>query len=1069
MPACAACGQENPDIAKFCLACGAPLAAAPPRPPAEERKLITVLFTDIVGSTARAEKLDPEDVRAMLAPYYARLRRELERFGGTVEKFIGDAVVALFGAPVAHEDDPERAVRAALAIRDAIADLNESEEWLDLHIRTGINTGEALVVLGAKASEGEGMASGDVMNTAARLQSAAPVDGVVVGELTYRATAHAFEYRDAEPISAKGKEEPVPVWEVVAERVRDRAWAREEAPLVGREAERETLSALWRQVRDYGRPAVATLLGAPGIGKTRLLADFAERAAETGNVHWGRCLSYGEGITYWPVTEIVKDAAGILHTDDSAETSAKLGALLRRLSVDDPDELRTMAAALANLVGEPETPEGTYTAAQISQAELHWGIRRMLELLANERPLVLVFEDLHWAEPTLLELVRFVAQAAAPILVVGSARPELTERAPDFVAGDGNRRTLELDALTAEQSEALLAGLGAEALSEEVRKRLLEKAAGNPLFLEETVRMLEATPGDAASLAVPATLQALIASRLDQLRAEEKRIAQHASVIGSVFWSGAVTELDGGSNGNVPAGLAVLERRDFVRAQETSSIVGEREFAFKHILMRDVAYGQLPKGRRAELHVRFADWTTAIPGSEDELVEIVAYHLEQSCQLASEIARSPVPPPVERAVGALGRAAEKSQRREGWREAERYYERALRLVGDSLPETALELRYARARTRAGLGALSQAWEELGDVAENATSLARSDVRCIALVTMGNIDHRQGRPTDARRRLTEATELAAQVGDRSLQIRAALGLAAVKADYESECEEAADDLRHAISVAEEIDDRALRVEGHLRLAFLLFNMGDIAASEAELLRSLELAAEEGSYRDEARATFLLGLAKYYLGDPDEAERLNVQARDWLERTGEPYFQMQNFRALGLYALARDDPEAAERWLREAIPVGIEEGGRYMFEVYRFLTEALVRQGRIADAVTLADFAAGSVPEEDVVAQAYVLLGRAAIVAADGKREATQMYQQAIDWLEEQRLPIEAADARLVYANVLRRLGRAEEARTQLEAARETFESRGATGPVGVIERELAEIRSGAGVAGPAPSI
>src|SRR5439155_2165309 len=405
MPLCAQCGQDNPEIARFCLACGASLAEAVP--PAEERKLVTGLFVDVVGSTARAEQLDPEDVRAMLGPYHAGVRAELERFGGTVEKFIGDAVFALFGAPLAREDDPERAVRAAFAIREAVASLNEGDAWLDLRIRIGITTGEALVMLDARPSEGEWMAAGDIVNTGARIQSGAPVGGILVGQLTYEATRHAIEYGDAEPVHAKGKAEPVQVWEAVGIR-ESPSPRRARLPLVGRESEVEAIRRLWDDVLVEQRPALATVIAPPGIGKTRLLEEVAGRVAETAAVHWGRCLSYGEGITYWPVTEILKSTAGIRQSDDAETTSRKLGSLLESLPTGHRDELRTMAAALSNLIGASTTPEGTYAASEIGQAELHWGIRRVLELAASYHPLVLIFEDVHWAEPTLLELLRYI-------------------------------------------------------------------------------------------------------------------------------------------------------------------------------------------------------------------------------------------------------------------------------------------------------------------------------------------------------------------------------------------------------------------------------------------------------------------------------------------------------------------------------------------------------------------------------------------------------------------------------------------------------------------------------------
>src|ERR671931_2883810 len=283
----------------------------------------------MVGSTARAEQLDPEDVRAILAPYYARLRGELERFGGTVEKFIGDAVMCVFGAQLAHEDDAERAVRAALAIRAAIEDLNETDPWLDLRIRIGVNTGEALVLVGARASEGEGVVAGDAANTAARLQSHAPVNSILVGEQTYRATEAVIEYRAVDPIEAKGKSEPVPVWQVVG--VREQQRGAPGGPLVGRTDELRRLEELWERTRAEGSRALVTVVGPPGIGKTRLVAELIERGRETGVVHCGRCLPYGEGITYWPVAEVVKDAAGILRTDDADAAAAKLGALLESL------------------------------------------------------------------------------------------------------------------------------------------------------------------------------------------------------------------------------------------------------------------------------------------------------------------------------------------------------------------------------------------------------------------------------------------------------------------------------------------------------------------------------------------------------------------------------------------------------------------------------------------------------------------------------------------------------------------------------------------------------------------
>src|SRR5438477_3077073 len=538
-----------------------------------ERKVVTVLFADLVGFTARSEQLDPEDVEAILRPYHERLRYELERFGGTVEKFIGDAVMALFGAPLAHEDDPERAVRAALAIRDAIAEMNEADARLGLNLRIGVNTGEALVVLSARPSEGEGMAAGDVVNTAARLQANAPVNGILVGEATYRATAHAIDYEDTAPIQAKGKAQPVAVW--IVARARPGASRRQisRTPLVGRTEQLATLGQMWERVVAEGRPALVTVLGMPGVGKSRLLAEFTEQLPAVRRTYSGRCLPYGQGITYWPITEIIKDAAGILVSDEPAAVSQKLGTLIEALPTSDADELRTIASALANLVGQATTARGRYTVTQIGRGELHWGIRRVFELFAKDRPVVLTFEDLHWAEPTLLQLLAFILEGAqAPVLLLATARPELADARPAILAAAEDRRAIHLGPLDAAESQTLLARLlGEREIPPGATERLLTAAGGNALFLEEMMRMLAESGhlgGEVPALAIPTNLSALIGARLDALPAGERRTAQHSSVVGGVFWSSAVAKLEEG-DADVHGNLAALGRRDLVQERET--------------------------------------------------------------------------------------------------------------------------------------------------------------------------------------------------------------------------------------------------------------------------------------------------------------------------------------------------------------------------------------------------------------------------------------------------------------------------------------------------------------------
>jgi class 3 adenylate cyclase/tetratricopeptide (TPR) repeat protein len=1079
MAVCANCGEQNPDRAKFCLNCGSPLAVAEapapaPAVPDEERKLDTLVFVDLVGSTALAEQLDAEDVLSLLEIYYARLRTELEATGGTVEKYIGDAIVTHFGVPVAHEDDPERAVRAALGILKTVEALNAEDPIREIQVRIGIATGEVIVTHGQKAEEGKGIAWGDVLNTAARIESAAPVNGILVGEQTYRATAHAIEYADHEPLDAKGKAEPVRVWQVVGVKagapVRGRV---RDAPLVGRAAELERLLGLWEQVRASGRPALATIIGDPGIGKSRLLTELGHHAAGEPLVLWGRCLSYGEGITYWPVEEVLEGAAGILKSDGPDTVSEKLGVLLGELGTDDPDQLRTIAAALANLVGVPAGPEASFAGTELSQAELHWGIRRVLELLARKRPLMIVFEDLHWAEPTLFDLIDFLGEASAPILVLGSARRELKELRPAYCSDGENRIALALSALGDEESEALLNELlGAHQLpAGSSPADLLRNAGGNPLFLEETVRMLDDAgvldgEGDLGELAVPTSLQAMIGSRLDALPGQDKRVAQHASIVGMVFWSGAVAELHG--PGDVDPSLEALEERDLVRSSEESSVAAEHEWSFKHGLIKDVAYSRVPKGRRAHLHVRFADWVTKIPGAAEELVEIVAYHLEQACRHAG-VGRSDAPPPIERAVDALMKAAEKSERREGIREADRYYARALELVRDDTTEQVLELKLGRAGTLRLLGNAKDSDELLALVADGAAALTRPDLRAKAVTARAGIAAKQGRGTDARNFAAEAESIARASGDRSLQVRAVYMGAYVRWWFEDAGEAALEELRRGLAIAEELGDHALRIEGHFRLGTLLLNVGDLGAAEEHFTRCSALASDLGSVRDEARVTFFLAGVKYWRGELDQSERLGLQAHEWLERTGDSFMQVQNLRILALAALARPDASLAEQRLQQAIPLALETGGALVVELYRCLVDALIQQGRVDDAQTIADLALRNIPEQDAYARTAGLLIEANLATVRRDSEAAkERFSEALQLLEQQQLPCDLGEARLSYGRALRRLGDEASAATELRQARVDLERMGAFGLVADIDRELAGIGEGAGQAGPLAS-
>ena len=652
-----------------------------------------MLFCDLVGFTSRAERLDPEDVRALLSPYHAHLRSELERFGGTVEKFIGDAVMALFGAPVAHEDDPERAVRAALAIRDWIV-----EEGRELQVRIAVATGEALVTLGTRPSEGEPMAAGDVINTASRLQAAAPVNGILVGEQTYHATARAIEYREAPPVVAKGKNEPVSVWEALHARSRYGVDITQQAatPLFGRGRELELLTSTLARVSHERSPQLVTLVGVPGIGKSRLVFELFQYLVRTPEVFvtWrqGRSLPYGEGVTFWALSEIVKAQAGILETDTPAQAEVKLRTAVDA-AVPETLEPRWIERHLRPLAGLPDERAGDGQEAAVA-----W--RRFLEALADERPLVVVFEDLHWADDVLLDFVDQLVErtSGVPLLVLATARPELLERRPGWGGGKPNALTISLPPLSDEDTAGLLAALLEGPLSGTGSSdELLARAGGNPLYAEQYARVLRER---GASEDVPDTVQGIIAARLDALSGGEKRLLQDAAVVGKVFWLGAVEAVDGLTRWQAEELLHGLERKEFVHRARRSSVASESEYAFRHLLIRDVAYSQIPRAARSEKHRSAAAWIESLGRPEDH-AEMLSHHYMQALEYAR--ASGTVDATVaESARLSLREAGERASSLGAYAAAARFYAAALELWPPEDTELAdLLLRCGRASYQGG--------------------------------------------------------------------------------------------------------------------------------------------------------------------------------------------------------------------------------------------------------------------------------------------------------------------------------------------------------------------------------
>ena len=790
---------------------------------------MTVLFCDLVGFTADSDTADPEDVRARIRPYHARLRQDIERYGGTVEKFIGDAVMAVFGAPTAHEDDTERAVRAGLRILEAIAELNEADPTLSLQVRIGIHTGEAVVALGARPEQGEGIVTGDVVNTASRLQGAAPVDGIACSAQTYRQTERVFEYEELEPVQVKGKAEPLALFRPLRARARFGADVirTHATPLVGRELEKPLLIGTFERSAQQRSCQLVTIVGEPGVGKSRLCSElFAYLEDRPGLVRWrqGRCLPYGEGIAFWALGEIVKAECAILDSDTPEQAAAKLE---QALPADEPDRpwLLARLLPLVGAGGEPASQEESFTA---------W--RRFLESLAEWRETVLVFEDLHWADPALLTFLEHLAEWAegVPLLVLCTARPELYEEHPHFGAEVRNAQRINLAPLSDEETARLIGALLERAvLPADTQRALLDRAGGNPLYAEEFVRLLadrDLLSGTLAEVQLPDSVQALIAARLDTLSPERKSLLQDASVMGKLFWAGAVVEMGNREPREVELALHELTRKELVRPVRTSSMEGEREYGFWHLLVRDVCYGQIPRAARAARHRAAAAWIEHKAAERvEDLADVLAHHYLTALELA----------------GAAGDADES-------RELEAQAIHYLVLAG----ERALPLDVASAEAQ-----LARALE-----------LAPSGhwQRAFLLERWAQAAHQQGRLQETRGAFAEALALYRQQDESIAAGRALTELSSVLRRLADPRGEGA--LREAVALLEAQTPGPELVAAYAALAGLRTVGGSYPEAIAAAERALALASELG-LPEPARAIGFRGTARAALGEREGLEDMH----------------------------------------------------------------------------------------------------------------------------------------------------------------------------------------------------
>jgi class 3 adenylate cyclase len=979
---CGVCGYEAAAPFRFCPECGA-AAGVPGR---EQRKVVTVLFCDVTGSTALGESLDAEALRALLARYFQRMKSIVEHHGGVVEKFIGDAVMAVFGIPAVHEDDAVRALRAAAEMHAVLPELG-------IQGRVGVCTGE--VVTGTE----ERLATGDAVNVAARLQGAAQPGEILLGETTLRLAGDAVEADAVEPLVLKGKSEPVSAWRLVAVSTAA-AERRFDSILVGRERELESLHEAWERAREGPACELVTVIGAAGVGKSRLVAEFL--AATEATVVRGRCLSYGEGITYWPVVEVLKQLDG--HRS--------------RLELDP-----AAADALGVLLGE----EGAS-----STDEFAWAFRKLLEAVAGEAPLVAVFDDIHWGEDVFLDLLEHVAflSAGAPILLLCMARPELLDRRRDWGG------VVRLQPLSAGEAETLMeARIGERELGVDVRERILRAAGGNPLFVEEMAAMVESSGGVAVE--VPPTLHALLTARLDQLDRPERSVLERGAVEGEVFHHGVVQALTPEQPRLTPQ-LTALVRKELIRP-DRPTFAGEDAFRFRHLLMRDAAYEALPKAERAALHEQFADWLAQHGTALVELDELLGHHLEQAYRYLGELGHAD-----EHARGLAGKAGERLKvageraiDRHDYRAARVLLERAAGLLPDQLRDGRFEVELAWSRHNAGAGA-EAVLSGLAEAAERAAA-AGDGIAELAL----RLD-RAGYEV-----VYEPTARAAKrLGERAEEALPAL-------------EEAGDEWALAIVcgtliLAAELMNRswteiaaaAERVVGHARRAdyrplidwgetFLVHAQYSGSTPVEECLRWLDEHREVERHSVLPLRDRLLAM----LGRFDEAHRLLTEAADRTAELGVNRFRIHLALQRFDVAMLEGDAARAEIAARDAAQASEAAGRLANFLWYCCgVAQALLELGRDDEAERWLERGRETAPSDERLPQMLWRQVRAKVLARRGEHdEGERLAREAVALGTQSDMLNAHAGALLDLAEVLSLAGH--DPRPELERALALYERKG----------------------------
>jgi class 3 adenylate cyclase/tetratricopeptide (TPR) repeat protein len=1044
------------------MECGASLTAVPaPQPPArpapaqrpvqnsalpEERRWVTVLFADISGYTAMAERMDAELVKAMVDRCLRRLGDEVERFGGTVDKYIGDNVMAIFGAPVAHEDDAERAVRAALAMHDAIAEIDP-----ELQLRVGLNTGD--VIAGSVAESGYTVI-GDTVNVAARLQTAAEVGSITVGERTVRATRDAVEYRRLEPLELKGKSEPVPAWEAVGlATVTPRRHVGElaAAPFVGRTHELDLLDSLYGRVVREQRAHLVTVIGQAGVGKSRLLReiDARLRAHETAApaLRVGHCLPYGSGVVYWALGEIVRAEASIVDTDSADSAWRKLCHYVEDLR-DEPAEepgiqSQRMAALIGRLVGIDSPPEATQSESQDPERlreSFFSAVRFGIEARARRQPTVLVFEDIHWGDHGMLDLIEHLARwVRAPLLILCLARDELLERRPDWGRGRRDATSIFLEPLSADESRELVSALMPErADMAPVVQVVAERAGGNPFFAEEMVRRLSEEGTETADT-LPDTVHALLAARLDSLDPIERQVVQQASVVGQTFWEGTLAPVADEAGADLPEVLASLHEKDILMPLPggDGELGDEREMAFKHVLIRDVAYGMLPKAVRCRKHFQIGNFLEERAGDRaEEMANLLAEHYWRAAVLGEEagLATDELAPVHRKALHFLEVAGDTAASLFSNAEAVDRYAAARGIrcphdpaavarIGEKQGDVALRMGHVDEAVEVWTECLEyqRAQEELERVGDlhrkiGAALWHKGETRqAIEHYQKGINLLKDGPPClELVRLYEEAASLYMHTGDNMLAIYAA---------------------EKALRLAERLGETRAASRAHGIFGRVFGRIGDTAKARENLEKSVDLA-RGSDHAETIRALLTLG---YHLevseADYGAAEKAYSEGLKLAERTGDLPSLVELHSALALLAAYRADWTAAARSTEASVEVAEREGlvGKLSFP-YALRGLLRWRDGALEDAERAyrrAQELAEQVGWSET--QFNALFGLALVLRDRGDHvAAVSALDRALDVCERAGLVAQSVQVMALRAVILTLGGRAEDAR---EAAAE----------------------------------